>query len=220
MEAMKGASSIDMSSDEFRERIARYPTVCIDLGCGDGKYCYEMARSDPDSMYLGIDADRNGLVEYSRRILKKPSKGGLDNVLYLISNAEALPGDLDGIADEITVILPWGSLLKGLVVPDPLYLSNIRRISKDGAILKIYLNYDVKYEPVEMDRKGLPELTESYVGDNMVPAYASAGIRITGYRFMENEEARSIPSTWTRKLGFGRARSTLLIEGVIEGGSP
>ncbi|MDG6224171.1 MAG: methyltransferase domain-containing protein [Candidatus Thermoplasmatota archaeon] len=220
METMKGARSSDIGPDLFRKLIQEYFRTCVDLGCGDGKYCYEMARTDPDTFYIGIDADRNGLVEYSRRIVKKPSRGGLKNVLYLISNVESLPEELNGIADEVTVILPWGSLLQGMVGSDPLYLSNIRRISKDGSLLKIYLNYDVKYEPVEMERKGLPELTEGYVEDHMVPAYASAGIRIAGYRFMENEEARSIPSTWTRKLGFGRARSTLLIEGVIEGGSP
>jgi len=217
MEIMKGKGTIEISSDEFSELIAGYSRVAIDMGCGDGRYPYEMARADPSSFHIGIDADRNGLIEYSRKASKKPSKGGVGNLLYLIANVENLPVEMAGIADEVTIILPWGSLLQGIVNSDPVYLRNIRSVTKEGAVLRIYLNYDVKYEPVEMERKGLPELTEEHVRTNMVPEYQNAGIRITGYRFMENEEARNIPSTWTRKLGFGRARSTLLVEGIAGG---
>jgi 16S rRNA (adenine(1408)-N(1))-methyltransferase len=219
MEIMKGKTTIEISSDEFSSIISGYPRISVDMGCGDGKYPYEMARLDPNTFYIGIDADRNGLTEYSRRISKKPEKGGATNVIFLIANIENLPEDLHRIADEVTVILPWGSLLRGLVNSDPKYLEGIRFVGKEGSKVRIYLNYNVKYEPVEMERQGLPELTEEYIQDVLGPAYSSHGIIFHSHRFMENEEARSLPSTWARRLGFGRVRSTLLLEGTV-GGDP
>jgi 16S rRNA (adenine(1408)-N(1))-methyltransferase len=219
MEIMKGKGTVEIAPEEFRTMVQGYDRISVDIGCGDGRYPYEMARIDPKTFYIGIDADRNGLTEYSRRTAKKPEKGGARNVLYVIANIESLPEDVRGIADEVTVILPWGSLLRGVVNSDPKYLEGIRLVGKEGAGVRIHLNYDAKYEPVEMERKGLPDLTDGFIDGTLVPAYSSHGIRINSYRFMDNEEARALPSTWARRLGFGRARSTLFLEGTI-GGDP
>jgi 16S rRNA (adenine(1408)-N(1))-methyltransferase len=219
MEIMKGKGTIVIPSEEFQEFVQGYSRISVDMGCGDGRYPYEMARLDPNVFYIGIDADRNGLVEYSRRVSKKPEKGGANNVLFVIANIESLPSDLKGIADEVTVILPWGSLLRGVVNSDPKYLDGFRFVAKDGSDIRIYLNYDAKYEPIEMERKNLPDLTEEFIEGALVPSYESHRIHLSSHRFMDNSEARAIPSTWARRLGHGRVRSTLLLEGTI-GGDP
>ena len=217
MEIARGKKTVDLPEKDFKKIKKRYPRVAADLGCGDGKFAYEMARRNPDTLYVGIDADRNNLVKYASRIVRKRSKGGLDNVIYLISNVEDLPDVLEGIFSEIWIILPWGSLLEGIVNGRELYLRNIRRIGSPGSKIRIYLNYDLKYEPVEMEKRGLPPLTEDYIKSSLIPGFESNGFAETEWEFLANEEVSPIPSTWTRKLAFGRERRTLKLAARIEG---
>ena len=217
MEIAKGKKTEKLPDEDLVEVLSGYQEVAADLGCGDGKFAYEMARRNPDVLYVGIDADRNNLVKYASRIVRKRSRGGLDNVIYLISNVETLPSVLDGKFTQIWIILPWGSLLDGIVNTREDYMNNIRRIGVEGSALHIYLNYDLKYEPVEMERKGLPELTPEFVTDKMIPSIQSFGFQLKDWEFMRNEEVTSLPSTWTRKLAYGRERSTLRIEAEKRG---
>lgn len=218
MEIIEGRETHEISLREIKDRISSYSRIVADLGCGDGKFVYEMGRKNPESFFIGIDADRNNLVRYSKKITKKKERGGLDNVIYMIANVESLPSDLDDLFDEINVILPWGSLLHGIVNSREVYLKNISRVSKPGAIFLIYINYDVKYEPVEMERAGLPEVTDDLVRDQLIPIYGEQGLIVEDFTFMDNEEVKSIPSNWTRKLAFGRSRKTLRITGVVDKG--
>ena len=83
----------------------------IDIGTGDGFFVSECARQNPRKFYIGIDANTRPLEKISEKIHRKPSKGGLPNVLFLQAAVEDLPSELDGVADEVHVHFPWGSLL-------------------------------------------------------------------------------------------------------------
>ncbi len=177
---------------------------------------YESAKNQPKTFFIGIDADKSSLVEYSRKIYRKPERGGLPNVLYVISSAENLPTELDTTADTIWVVLPWGILLQKLILGEKSVLKNIVRISRLKGILKMFISYDLKYEPAEMEKLGLPELTINYVDEELAPLYESEQIMITKREFVDNEAMKEVSSTWAKRLAFGRNRRTLFITAEID----
>ena len=63
------------------------------------------------------DASRQRLsrVPTAAQARRKPARGGAPNALFIVAAAEALPEPLTGIADEITINYPWGSLLRIVV---------------------------------------------------------------------------------------------------------
>ncbi|HEY4492116.1 MAG TPA: class I SAM-dependent methyltransferase, partial [Acidobacteriota bacterium] len=102
--------------------------MIVDLGAGDGLFVYHYARKNPNHFCIGIDSNRRPLEGISEKIHRKGSGGGAPNVIYLQAAAEALPQELQEIANEVYVLFPWGSLLKGVATGDIDLLTNIRRI--------------------------------------------------------------------------------------------
>jgi hypothetical protein len=73
------------------------------------------AHDDPGVLAIGVDTNASGLREASRRAARPARKGGLPNALFLIGDASAALGLLDGRVDEVRITLPWGSLLRSVV---------------------------------------------------------------------------------------------------------
>ncbi len=90
----------------------------IDLGTGDGRFVYQSARRNPHKFYIGIDAEARALEKISEKIHRKPQKGGLRNVMFVQAAVEDLPSELDGVADELHIHFPWGSLLGAVASGD------------------------------------------------------------------------------------------------------
>jgi 16S rRNA (adenine(1408)-N(1))-methyltransferase len=80
------------------------------------------AAAEPDRLVVGVDASAAAMAEASRRAARRPDRGGLPNALFVVAAAEALPPELDGLADLVTVHFPWASLLRGLLTADPAVL--------------------------------------------------------------------------------------------------
>src|SRR2546430_12368378 len=106
-----------MSADDLASLSAGYRAVAVDVGTGDGRFAYAYARKHPDWLVIGMDPAREGLREMSMRAMRKPARGGLPNVIYVWSGIEQPPDELGHIADEVHVVLPWGKLLPGVVLP-------------------------------------------------------------------------------------------------------
>ena len=106
--------------------------VIIDSGTGVGRFVYQSARRNPHKFYIGIDPNTRPLEKISEKIHRKPAKGGTPNVLFIQSAIEDLPAELDGVADEVHVHFPWGSLLRVVGMGDVEALRNLRRICADG----------------------------------------------------------------------------------------
>ena len=116
--------------------------VAIDLGTGDGRFVYQSACLNPGRFYIGIDASPQPLEKISEKTFRKPTKGGLPNVMFVQAAAEALPPELDGVADEVHIHFPWASLLRAVATGDPVVLENLRRICAPGALVEIVLGLD------------------------------------------------------------------------------
>ncbi|TAM77774.1 MAG: hypothetical protein EPN50_01850 [Chloroflexota bacterium] len=97
----------------------RHARAVIDVGTGNGRPILLRAAAEPTTLAVGLDADAAAMAEASRRACRSPTKGGLPNALFLVAAAEALPEALQGRCDEVLVLFPWGSLLRGLTAGPP-----------------------------------------------------------------------------------------------------
>ena len=185
--------------------------MIVDIGTGDGRYVYRSARANPDRFYIGIDVQRKALEKVSERIHRKPDKGGLPNVLFLQSSVEELPEELDGVADEIHIHFPWGSLLRGVAAGEERTLGGLRRISAPGAWLEVVVGVDEYRDAAETDRLDLPPLSEEYVEDVLRPRYGAAGFTIEETESPAPGEWPELDTTWAKRLRGNKQRRLLVI---------
>jgi 16S rRNA (adenine(1408)-N(1))-methyltransferase len=71
-----------------------------------------LARQQPDTLVIGIDANAATMVEASRRAAKK---GALPNALFLVGDATEVLLQLPACVHEVRITLPWGSLLRAVM---------------------------------------------------------------------------------------------------------
>jgi len=169
--------------------------VIIDIGTGDGRFVYQSARRNPNKFYIGIDPNTRPLEKISEKIHRKPTKGGAPNVLFIQSAVEDLPEELNGVANEIHVHFPWGSLLRAVAVGDVEVLSNLRRVCAEGALLEVVIGIDPVKDKTEIERLGIkPE----FIDDVLVENYRAAGFEIveTGLR----ASSQTLDTSWAKRL--------------------
>jgi 16S rRNA (adenine(1408)-N(1))-methyltransferase len=185
--------------------------IVIDIGTGDGHFVYQCARQNPRKFYIGIDANSRPLKKVSEKIHRKPSKGGLPNVLFLHSSIEDLPSELDGIADEIHIHFPWGSLLRAVATGDIEILRNLRRICSPDALLEVVIGLDPERDRSEMVRLGLPTITIAYIDSILAHPYRSAGFEITERVEIPASDWPTLQTSWAKRLKGSVSRSLVCI---------
>lgn len=213
MKALNGKKIIDV---DIMDIVSGYSTVVIDIGTGDGRFVYKKAKECPEAFFIGIDPAAENMVEFSSKVIKKPSKGGLSNVLYAVSSVEGMPDDMKDIAAQIYVNLPWGSLLEGIIKGNEDVLNNIVKTAKPPeANLDFCFTYNDLYEVGEMNRRDLPELSHEYINTVMKPLYESKGIIFKSADTISNETLREYGTQWAKRLGFGRTREVYRVSAII-----
>ncbi|HEX6989507.1 MAG TPA: hypothetical protein VF282_08565 [Bacillota bacterium] len=111
------------------------------------------------------------------------------------------------MADEILVLYPWGSLLRGVVTPSPGTLAALAGLARPGCRLWVRANVSALRD---LYLRGLlPEVDEPYWRRALPPAYAAAGWALRPPCFAWTE-----PETpWARRLSQGRSIQVLKLEG-------
>jgi 16S rRNA (adenine(1408)-N(1))-methyltransferase len=163
------------------------------------------ATACPDTLIIGVDASADGMAEASRRAARPAKKGGLPNALFVVAAAESLPAELDGRADALTVHFPWGSLLRGLLAPDPTMLSGLARVTRPGADLTILLSVTPRDNIPGLDVLGERTLCA------LAPAYAAQGLLLVEARLAAAADLARSHSTWAKRLAAGSARTAWLM---------
>ncbi|MPZ50444.1 MAG: class I SAM-dependent methyltransferase [Dehalococcoidia bacterium] len=214
MRILRGGRVIEAEAGLIESLRAGRPAV-IDVGAGDGRFVYESARKDAGSLYIGLDPDADALAEYAYKASRKPARGGADNALFVVASVEQLPVDLIALADKVHVNFPWGGLLRGVIRPKPTVLEAIARLAAPACRFEITLAYDPIHDAAALEGEALPELDYAYIDGILLPAYAIAGLQVTGRRKLTQDEALAIPSTWGRRLLHGRPRDAYAIRGLI-----
>ncbi|HVM31181.1 MAG TPA: hypothetical protein VM305_10505 [Candidatus Limnocylindrales bacterium] len=177
----------------------------VDVGTGDGKGVVRRARREPRTLVIGLDAAARALAATSRRAAAPARRGGLPNALFLAAAAETLPGPLAGRADEVTVVLPWGSLLRGLALPEPAQVTAVAGLLRTGARLELMLSID----GVDSSA-GLPLTTAQSMGD-LAARYANIGLGCRELRPASDDDVERLGSSWARRLGIPRRRPAWLL---------
>jgi 16S rRNA (adenine(1408)-N(1))-methyltransferase len=203
---VRGREVAEVSGDELTGLLDEYDGLTLDVGTGDGRFAYDYARIHPGRFVIGMDPAPEPLREVSHRALRKPSRGGLANVMFVWSSVEQPPHELQGRASEVFVVLPWAKLMAGLVLAQPDVLGGLLALATPDATLRFVLGADVWTDPVPADLVDLPEVTPEYVDATLSGAYAMQGLRITEARMLSKEEIDALHSTWARRLAHGRER--------------
>lgn len=174
--------------------------VVIDIGTGDGFFVYRSAQENPNKLFIGIDPNPRPLEKISEKIHRKPAKGGLPNVLFVQSAIEDLPRELDGVADEVHVHFPWGSLLRAVATGEQAPLENLRRICAPGALLEVVTGLDPERDRTEIERLGLESLSMAMIDSTLMPRYRAAGFEITERGTLSAAEQSCVRTSWAKRL--------------------
>lgn len=188
--------------------------IRIDIGTGDGAFVYKSARTSPNQFFVGIDSNADNLAKYSRKTRQKPAKGGVKNALFVQASIEALPEELNGLATHVSILFPWGSLLKTVATPDVRVLQGLHRICRADAELRIVFGYNHRREPGVTAALGLPLLSLEYLQTMVRNHYTQAGFAIQACQ-LEKSALRDIPTTWAQRLAYGKDREFFELRGRV-----
>lgn len=196
METIRGKMSHTLDSTTLQARLANYSVITLDLGTGDGKFAFCHAESFPGRFIIGLDSCRENLREFSR--------ARLPNLLYVIANAQALPNELRGMISHVTVNFPWGSLLGSLLTGDPLLFHGLESVLTTGARLDLRLNGGALAEAGWSLENGMEQVRENLI---------HAGWKMKQPVTMDSRALRGFPSTWAKRLAFGRDPRAIQVNG-------
>ncbi|MCG7527646.1 class I SAM-dependent methyltransferase [Streptomyces sp. OfavH-34-F] len=200
MQIVRGKKLEKAADGEFLKLAQESSRVVVDVGTGDARASYRIAKENPDWLVVGVDPAWQRMTQTSIRSRRKPAKGGVPNLLLVNSSIESAPEELAGAADELLVLMPWGKLLHGLVRGDEDIWTGLRTVAKPGAPLTATVGTSIWREPVPRDIQGLPELTHAYVEEVLTAKVAASGWRITDFRLTGAQDADAVSSSWARRL--------------------
>ena len=165
-------------------------------------------------MAIGVDANADELRVASRRFAAKPARGGLPNALLARLALADAPGELAGLADRLTLLLPWGSLLRAVALPDAAALAALRALCRPAAELCIVFGYGPP-EAAAIRAFALPALDDLAMPAELQRAYSDAGFAVA-VRELTLDEVRALPTTWAKKLAYsGRSRHFVELRGSV-----
>jgi len=207
-----GKLTEEITRAQVEQRSAPYAGVRVDLGAGDGAWAYRYAQSHPDRFVVAIDPVRENMREYSARAARKPERGGLPNMLYVVASVEHILDDLREIADELYITLPWGSLMRGLILAEPQVLDGVAALTRPGAAVHLVLNTRIFEDPVPIEARDLPELTPAYVNEQLREPYERSALHIEATRELNADEVAALNTTWAKRLSHRHPPPSVLIE--------
>jgi 16S rRNA (adenine(1408)-N(1))-methyltransferase len=202
VESLRGKHALVIDAQALTARLVGYRHILIDLGTGDGRFVWTVAEAQPTTLAIGIDACRENL---RTRTLRLPP-----NALYLIANVLALPAELNGLATYLTVNFPWGSLLEALLGTEPEHVDRLTALARPGAHVELRLNAGALAEAGWPLEEGARQVRRTL---------QAAGFRIQPPVALGPRELRACPTTWGRRLAFGRDPRALELRGVWMGGA-
>ena len=180
----------------WKAHIKAYDRIILDLGTGDGRYARTLATRRPRWFVIGVDACRENLREHSQTKLQ--------NLVFVIASAQDLPRELDALVSHITINFPWGSLLESLLDGDPKLMCGLKSVSRPGADLDLRLNGGAMAEAGKTLEAG---------ADRIYYHLLRANWQIKQPVIMDARALKQFPSTWAKRLAFGRDPRALVIIG-------
>ena len=198
METIRGKTSLNLDLTDLYSRLANYDRIMLDLGTGDGKFAFCHADNFSSHFVIGVDSCRENLHEHSR--------AKLPNLLYIIASAQSLPHELHGLVSHITINFPWGSLLESLLNGDERLLHGLESLVSSSAALDVRLNGGALAEQGWSLEDGAKCIFENL---------CLAGWNLRKPEMLDSQALRAFPSTWAKRLAFGRDPRAIQLSGCI-----
>jgi 16S rRNA (adenine(1408)-N(1))-methyltransferase len=196
METIRGKMSLNLNWNEFKNRLASYNHITLDLGTGDGRFVRTLAERQLERFVIGVDACRENLREHSRT--------NLPNMLFVIACAQELPCEFDGLFSQIMINFPWGSLLEGLLVCDARLMHGLASVSHPNAQIEIHLNSGALAEAGSS-----LEIGAGVIHENLM----QCGWELKPPHPMDQDVLKRFPTTWARRLAHGRDPRAVILRG-------
>jgi len=166
--------------------------VIVDLGTGDGRAVLARAAAEPTALVIGMDANAAGMAESSRRAARGR---GATNTMFLVEAAEALPGPLAEAASLVTIAMPWGSLLRGVLGLDAAVLRGVESIVAPGGRVEVLASV------VPADRLDDVASLDRSAEDRIAEAWQTLGFELESMRSATADDIWATRSSWARHLG-------------------
>ena len=150
-----------------------------------------LARQDPSAFAIAVDPAIDRLRDGARTALRRK----VANALFVVAAVEALPSELDGRADEITVNFPWGTLLRGIVGAEAYVLDPLARLARPDTRVRALLSVEPRDGAsglAALDAEGFAAQSE---------AYRRAGFALEHCRVASRDEIAASGSSWAKRLG-------------------
>src|SRR4051794_34049666 len=141
------------------------------------------------------------MSDASRRAARPTRRGGYGNVIFLVAAAEMLPADLRGVADEVTVILPWGSLLESALQPESAAFAGISAVLKRRGVMTLLVSTQERDQRAALDDSAAHDLAGRYI---------AAGYGLIERRLATRADIEQLSSGWGRRLGIPERRQAWL----------
>ncbi|WP_035302981.1 16S rRNA (adenine(1408)-N(1))-methyltransferase KamB [Actinokineospora inagensis] len=214
MRRVTGKQVVQVDRAEFAALRGRYTAALLDVGTGDGKHALHLARAHPDLLVIGLDAATDNMRRAATKAAASPKKGGLPNLLYLWAAAEQPPAELSDIT-EVHVLMPWGSLLRGVLGSDPAMLTALAALCAPDTPFLITLNLHAWRPPVP-EVGTHPEPTPDSAAEDLGPALKAAHWHLHAAEYLDDAGIAALATSWTRRLNSSRDRlDVLALRGLI-----
>lgn len=208
MRILRSSKEIEMSSEEFLNRIEGYDDILIDLGTGQGAFVYFNACENRNVFYIGLDSCRDSMKKYAI----KQYKNKIENLIYVVMNAQKVDDIFKNKISKVYINLPWGSLLQGIFKEELNIINSISFLLKSYGELNMCFSYDEKFEKYEIEKRGLPKLNEEYFNQVFIPMYLRYGIKINSINYISKSDI-NFRSKWMHVLSESKERMFYLISG-------
>lgn len=123
---------------------------------------------------------------------------------------DAAPGELVGLADALTILLPWGQLLRAVALPDAAGLARLRALCKPGATIRALFGYGPEADGAMVRDLALPNLASAGTLSTLEATYAEAAMAVRA-RHVTRDDLRALSTSWAKKLAFS-CRERVFVE--------
>lgn len=161
----------------------------------------ERAKREPACAFIGLDPNHAALIEPSRKAAGPAKKGGLPNARFMLGSAETLPGPLAGRGTSVSILFPWGSLLRAATLPEPAFVEAVRALCQPGAAIELLWSFDAR-DAAELERLGIA----GHEAMSTVAGWRGSGFAVGSVEQLDAAGIKAYPTTWARKLSAGSGR--------------
>jgi 16S rRNA (adenine(1408)-N(1))-methyltransferase len=205
MESICGKRTLHIDMDTLADRVAGAAALLVDIGTGDGRYVLHTARSSASWFAIGVDACREQLRAASRTAPR--------NALFVIAEARALPHELRGLASHVTINFPWGSLLGSLLNGDARLLGGLASLARPNPEGKGEITLEIRLNGGALAEAGW---SLEAGGERVRQVLAANGFNVGRPALLDARALRACPTTWAKRLAFGRDRRALYVRAIFQ----